>query len=97
MQKHRINRNAQSSPLLRLPPEIRCAIFTEVLGDRLIHLKKLDDSWHVIVCDPGAAEPVRHHEQESEEDGTDTSIRSNRWAKYAGWGPWCTSRKNGHT
>ncbi|KAL8888449.1 MAG: hypothetical protein Q9215_004127 [Flavoplaca cf. flavocitrina] len=31
-------RNATTSPLLRLPPEIREKIWTEVLGGRLIHL-----------------------------------------------------------
>ncbi|CAF9928519.1 MAG: hypothetical protein HETSPECPRED_006870 [Heterodermia speciosa] len=31
--------NAKTCPLLRLPPEIRCQIYREVLGDRFIHLK----------------------------------------------------------
>lgn len=40
-----IKRNASSSPLLRLPAELRDRIWTEVLGERLIHLdyKYFDD------------------------------------------------------
>ncbi|KAG7005344.1 ATP-dependent RNA helicase dbp6 [Physcia stellaris] len=34
-----IKRNAITSPLLRLPPEIRDRVWREVLGERLIHLK----------------------------------------------------------
>ncbi|KAI4250323.1 MAG: hypothetical protein LQ352_005376 [Teloschistes flavicans] len=37
-------RNASSSPLLRLPREIRDKIWTEVLGDRLIHFYMERDS-----------------------------------------------------
>ncbi|KAL8951244.1 MAG: hypothetical protein Q9222_002772 [Ikaeria aurantiellina] len=32
-------RNASNSPLLRLPTELRMRIWTEVLGERLVHLK----------------------------------------------------------
>ncbi|KAI4228010.1 MAG: hypothetical protein L6R36_001944 [Xanthoria steineri] len=40
-----IEQNASSSPLLRLPAELRDRIWTEVLGDRLVHLdyKYFDD------------------------------------------------------
>lgn len=90
MHAGRIKRNAESSPLLRLPLEIRRKILIEVLGDRLIHLKKFDDDavrffdsdestydtrrferWHVLVCDPAAAEPIErgHREQGKPEDG----------------------------
>ncbi|KAL8847952.1 MAG: hypothetical protein Q9221_007017 [Calogaya cf. arnoldii] len=34
-----IKRNATTSPLLRLPPEFRDKIWTEVLGERVIHLE----------------------------------------------------------
>ena len=79
MHTGRIKRNAESCPLLRLPLEILRKIFVEVLGDRLIHLKKFDDDWmsewdiddssssrrhkverwHILVCDPAAAEPIK--------------------------------------
>ncbi|KAL8787814.1 MAG: hypothetical protein Q9213_002001 [Squamulea squamosa] len=36
-----IVRNASTSPLLRLPPELRNRIWTEVLGKRLIHLSHI--------------------------------------------------------
>jgi len=35
--------NASSSPLLRLPPEIRNRIWRQVLGDRMIHILYHDD------------------------------------------------------
>ena len=65
----RIRSNAES----RLPLEIRRKIFVEVLGNRLIHLKRLNDegfdydsdwpsfsygTWHILVCDPAEAEHV---------------------------------------
>lgn len=34
-----IKRNATTSPLLRLPPELRDRVWREVLGERLVHLK----------------------------------------------------------
>ena len=80
MHAGRIQRNAQSSPLLRLPLKIRRKIFVEVLGDRLIHLKyttqfemDLEDvsRWDVFVCDPAAADPIKRlgPEQESGKGG----------------------------
>ncbi|KAI4250324.1 MAG: hypothetical protein LQ352_005377 [Teloschistes flavicans] len=38
-----ITRNATDSPLLRLPLEIRNKIWTEVLGDRLVHIDYYED------------------------------------------------------
>ncbi|KAL8794943.1 MAG: hypothetical protein Q9195_002525 [Heterodermia aff. obscurata] len=97
MHAGRIKRNAESSPLLRLPIEIRRKIFSEVLGNRLIHLKKFDDDavyfsdsdesslpfrdgtyarWHILLCDPAAAEPIErgHTEQEKRKDGDGAEI-----------------------
>lgn len=39
----RITRNELTSPFLRLPPEVRNKIYSELLGDRLIHLRYLYD------------------------------------------------------
>ena len=84
MHAGRIQRNAQSSPLLRLPLEIRRKILIEVLGDRLIHLKytsqfdfdldDVSDRWDVFVCDPAAANPIKRlgPEQESGKGGNST-------------------------
>ncbi|CAD6582110.1 MAG: hypothetical protein ASARMPREDX12_000758 [Alectoria sarmentosa] len=44
--KARIKGNALTSPLLRLPLEIRNKIWSEVLGDRLVHLRYLYDDDH---------------------------------------------------
>ena len=44
-----VEQNAQSFPLLRLPLEIRCQIYREVLGDRFIHLKSLRDTSRSII------------------------------------------------
>ncbi|KAL9581438.1 MAG: hypothetical protein Q9212_003902 [Teloschistes hypoglaucus] len=60
--KPSIVRNASTSPLLRLPPEIRNQIWTEVLGRRLIHLEydcEPDDdelTWKHQVCEDDAPE-----------------------------------------
>ena len=40
----RIKQNALASPLLRLPLEIRNKIWSEVLGNRLVHLRYLKDN-----------------------------------------------------
>ena len=82
----RTNRNAESFPLLRLPPEIRRNIYIEVLGDRLLHLKKFDDAkfdasddtrrgdrWHLLVADPAAAEPIGKPNGGSKESGVGTN------------------------
>lgn len=41
-----VERNASSSPFLRLPYETRNYIYYSVLGDRFIHLKHLRDTHH---------------------------------------------------
>ena len=66
MHAGRIQRNADSSPLLRLPLEIRRQIFVEVLGDRLIHFKKIDDDWMT--------------DSESDDSSSSASVKeSDRW------------------
>ncbi|KAG6995785.1 six-hairpin glycosidase [Physcia stellaris] len=68
-----IKQNAESSPLLRLPVEIRREIFNYMLGDRLIHLKncveqdakkKHSNRWHLLVCDPSAAESIEDEDDD---------------------------------
>ena len=60
----------ESSPLLRLPLEIRRQIFVEVLGGRLIHFKKLDDDWMT--------------DSESDDSSSSASFKeSDRWHIFA--------------